>query len=183
MCISEQLRVGACRGLAALLLGILTVGAQADAPQLGEPVTAAALEAIDYTVFPDGEGLPPGGGTATEGLAIYQAQCRVCHGEGGEGGPNDRLVGGQGSLTSEKPVKTIGSYWPYATTLFDYLRRAMPHQAPGSLDDSALYALSAYLLYENGIIDRDEVMNAETLPAVQMPNRDGFAPAWPATED
>ncbi|MEM8768202.1 MAG: cytochrome c [Pseudomonadota bacterium] len=155
----------------------------AETPQLGEPVSAETLELIDFTVFPDGEGLPPGSGTAAEGLVIYQTQCRVCHGEGGEGGPNDRLVGGQGSLASGEPVKTIGSYWPYATTLFDYLRRAMPHQAPGSLDNDALYALSAYLLFENNIIDRDTPMNAETLPGVEMPNREGFTPAWPPSED
>ena len=179
MCTSKFLAVGYFVASAVLLFGTSGSEAWAESPELGEPIDAATIATIDYTVFPDGEGLPPGQGSATEGLAVYQAQCRVCHGEGGEGGPNDRLVGGHGSLASDKPVKTFGSYWPHATTLFDYLRRAMPHQAPGTLDNDALYALSAYLLYENDIIERDAIMNAETLPSVQMPNRDGFERAWP----
>jgi len=104
--------------------------------------------------------------------------CLACHGEGGQGATNDRLVGGHGSLASDSPIKTVGSYWPYATTLFDYIRRAMPFTLPGSLTDEQAYALTAYLLELNGIIDEDTVINAQTLPAVEMPNRDGFVWAW-----
>ena len=150
-----------------------------DGPGLGERVPAGQTTDLDFAVFPDGEGLPEGEGTAIEGFAIYQAQCLLCHGESGQNGINDRLVGGQGSLTSDSPVKTIGSYWPYATTVFDYLRRAMPHQAPGTLDVNALYALTAYLLAENGIIERNAKLDATTLPSVEMPNREGFRWAVP----
>jgi cytochrome c len=109
---------------------------------------------------------------------VYAAKCQACHGEKGAGQPNDRLVGGKGSLAPDKGpvVKTIGSYWPYATTLFDYVRRAMPWTAPKSLTNDEVYAVSAYLLNLNGIIAANDVMNAQTLPKVQMPNKDGFIP-------
>lgn len=109
-----------------------------------------------------------------QGAAIYSNKCSACHGPTGIEGPKDRLVGGQGSLTTDKPIKTIGSYWPYATTLFDFIRRAKPMGTPGSLTNDEVYALSAYLLQINGVIDADAEMNARTLPAVRMPNRDGF---------
>ncbi len=147
-------------------------------PNLGQPVSNAELDAVDFVVLPDGSGLPAGSGTAATGLVVFQTECRLCHGEGGQGGPNDRLVGGVGSLASDAPVKTIGSYWPYATTLFDYLRRAMPYHAPGSLSDDDLYDLTAYLLLENGVIGKDQQIDANTLPTVEMPNRAGFRPAW-----
>ena len=150
-----------------------------ETPGLGEPLSASQVEALDFTVLPDGTGLPPGSGDAAAGLKVYQRQCLICHGAQGQGGPNDTLVGGRGSLTSAAPVKTVGSYWPYATTIFDYLRRAMPHQAPGSLGADEIYALTAYLLAANGIIEPDREMNARTLPAVVMPNRDGFVWAVP----
>ncbi len=154
-------------------------GGAAESPALGEPLTSRSVSALDFTILPDGTGLPEGEGDAITGLAVYQAQCRLCHGDGGEGGPNDRLVGGRGSLASAEPVKTVGSYWPYATTIFDYIRRAMPLYAPGSLTADQIYALTAYLLFENGIVDEDTVMNAHTLPKVRMPNRDGFVWALP----
>ncbi len=115
-----------------------------------------------------------GAGTPADGALVYAQKCQVCHGDKGVGGPNDRLVGGQGTLASKTPVRTIGSYWPYATTVFDYVRRSMPFFQPHSLTDSEVYAVTAYLLSLNGIIGEQDVMNAETLPKVKMPNRDNF---------
>lgn len=158
-------------------------GPAAEGPGLGEALSAQDVAAVDFTVMPDGAGLPEGQGDALRGLAVYQAQCRLCHGDGGQGGPNDRLVGGRGSLASSAAVKTIGSYWPHATTVFDYIRRAMPLPAPGTLTADEVYSVTAYLLFENGIIDQDAVMNARTLPAVRMPNRDGFVWALPEQTD
>ena len=109
-----------------------------------------------------------------EGEAVYQRQCLACHGLAGEGGINDRLAGGQGTLKTLQPLQTVGSYWPYATTLFDYIRRAMPYTAPGSLSNEEVYALTAYLLHINGIIAKQERMDARSLPLIQMPNREGF---------
>ena len=126
---------------------------------------------------PDGAGLPPGRGTVAQGEAVYAAKCQACHGEKGAGKPNDRLVGGMGTLAPDKaPVKTVGSYWPYATTLFDYVRRAMPWQQPKSLTNDEVYAVSAYILNLNGIIGPNDVMDAQSLPKVKMPNKDGFIP-------
>lgn len=148
-------------------------------PGLGQPATPAQIAALDISIPPDGSGLPAGAGTARTGANIYAAKCQACHGKDGTGKPNDRLVGGAGSLTSARPVKTVGSYWPYATTLFDYIRRAMPFTQPQSLSSDEVYALTAYLLYLNGIIAEDEEMNARTLPRVVMPNRGNFISAWP----
>lgn len=136
--------------------------------------TPDAIARMDIGVRPDGRDLPRGRGTATEGEAVYVANCLRCHGLGGAGTPADRLVGGVGSLAGPKPVKTVGSYWPLATTLFDYLRRAMPYDRPGALSDDEIYAVTAYLLARNGIVDAELELNAETLPRVEMPNRDGF---------
>ena len=117
------------------------------------------------------------GGTAAQGEAVYAAKCQACHGEKGAGRPNDALVGGKGSLEAGKaPVKTVGSYWPYATTLFDYIRRAMPFLDSKSLTNDELYAVSAYILSLNEIIGKDDVLDAQSLPKVRMPNRDGFIP-------
>jgi mono/diheme cytochrome c family protein len=150
-------------------------GVWAQTPNLGRPVAPDELAAWDISIAPDGGGLPPGGGTAPQGEAVYVADCQSCHGEKGAGKPNDPLVGGQGTLVGEgMPVKTVGSFWPYATTLFDYIRRAMPLNAPKSLTDDQVYAVSAYILRLNGIIEDHDEMNAKTLPAVRMPNRDGF---------
>jgi cytochrome c len=148
-------------------------------PQLGRPATPAEIAAVDLSIPPDGRGLPSGQGTAKEGEALFNRECASCHGINGVGGTNDRLAGGLGSLISDQPVKTIGSYWQWPTTLFDYTRRAMPYGAPLSLRDPAVYALTAYMLYLNGVIREDEVMNAETLPRVKMPNRDNFINAYP----
>lgn len=149
--------------------------AQVKSPNLGQPATAAEIAAWDIDIAPGGKGLPDGSGTAAKGEAVYQHTCQSCHGPKGEGKPNDRLVGGQGSLAGDKPpVKTVGSYWPYATTIFDYVRRAMPLHAPQSLSNDEVYAVTAYLLHLNGIIGAGDVMDAKALPAVKMPNRDGF---------
>jgi cytochrome c len=141
---------------------------------LGRAITADEIKAWDISIPPSGAGLPPGSGTVQQGAAVYAAKCQTCHGVNGAGKPADALVGGQGTLASDSPVRTVGSYWPYATTLFDYVRRAMPTTAPRSLTDSEVYAVSAYVLQLNGIIPQDAVMNAQTLPQVKMPNRDGF---------
>lgn len=145
-----------------------------DGPSLGQKLTAEELAAVDYTVMPDGDGLPEGTGNAVTGKAIFNQNCIACHGENGTGGVNDVLSGGHGSLTGPSPQKTVGSYWPYATTIFDYVRRAMPFQTPGSLSNDQIYAVTAYLLFVNGIIAEDAEMNAESLPNVKMPNRDNF---------
>ena len=158
------------------LLGCLMpfAPALAESPMLGEPVDPETLVAIDYTVMPDGEGLPEGSGTALEGEAVYQQHCIACHGERGEGTVNDALVGGNGTLATPSPKKTVGSYWPYATTVFDYVRRAMPLQTPGVLTNDEVYAVTAYVLFMNGIVEESAAIDAESLPLVKMPNRDGF---------
>ena len=165
------------RSALCLLALLCTAAAAADqgaGPNLGQAMTPEETAAVSLTVMPDGEGLPPGSGDVTRGAEVYANHCRACHGEAGRGGPNDALVGGQGTLAGERPLRTIGSYWPYATTVFDYVRRAMPYQAPGTLENDEVYAVTAYLLYLNGIIRADGVMNSETLPGVVMPNREGF---------
>jgi len=158
---------------------MFVVGTAIAGPNLGREVKPAEIAAWDISIPPDGSGLPAGSGTATAGEAVYNAQCASCHGVKGVGGPADPLAGGIGTLASQKPVKTIGSYWPYATTLFDYVRRAMPFNAPQSLSNAEVYAVSAYLLSLNGIIDPAARMDAKTLPQVKMPNRDGFVSSWP----
>ena len=147
---------------------------------VGEPVTEAELGAY-FSIPPSGKGLPPGHGTAQEGAAVFQEHCAACHGEKLQGNMSpgigaDRLVGGRGSLASDNPIKTTESYWPYATTLFDYVKRAMPFNAPGSLTDDQVYAVVAYILSEGHVIMPDETLDATSLPKVQMPNRDGFIP-------
>ena len=154
-----------------------------DGPAHGTPLSAEDVAAIASTILPDGTGLPPGRGDAVTGAVVYGARCQACHGAGGRGGPNDALVGGRGSLAGDAPLKTVGSYWPYATTVFDYVRRAMPYNEPGSLSADDVYAVTAYLLKENGIIDEATVLNADTLPAVEMPNRNGFRRAWARETD
>jgi mono/diheme cytochrome c family protein len=159
-----------------LLLVATSAVAHADGLGIGTPASAAILRAWDIDIASDGAGLPPGRGSAPDGARLYAKHCAVCHGPNGEGKPEDRLTGGRGTLASGAPIKTIGSFWPYATTLFDYVRRAMPFNAPQSLRDEEVYALVAYLLYLNGIVQGNAVMDAAALPAVRMPNRDGFVP-------
>ena len=164
-------------------LGIATlVAAPAlgqEGPGLGEPISAADLAPWDISVQPNGDGLPPGSGDAATGAQLYAVHCVACHGAGGAGQPNDRLVGGQGTLTQLQQVRTIGSFWPYASTVFDYIRRAMPFHAPQSLTNDQVYALTAYLLAENGIVDKNARLDARSLARVRMPNRDGFIMSYP----
>jgi cytochrome c len=143
---------------------------------LGRPASDAEIRAWDIDVAPTGEGLPPGQGTVKRGAQVYAAKCAGCHGPTGREGPKNRLVGGRDTLASPNPVKTVGSYWPYATTLYDYIRRAMPFDAPQSLSPDDVYSVVAWLLHQNGIIDEVTVMDTRTLPQVQMPNRNGFIP-------
>jgi mono/diheme cytochrome c family protein len=152
----------------------------ADLPGLGQPVTEVDLAKWDLSIGPDGAGLPPGSGTAAQGALIYAEKCESCHGKNGGGGIASRLVGGIGTLATPSALKTVGSYWPYATTVFDFTRRAMPWPQPKSLTSDETYALTAYILRLNNIIGDGDVINAETLPKVKMPNRDGFISAYPA---
>ena len=151
----------------------------------GAPADAEEIATVAIAVGIDGKGLPPGRGDYAAGRNIYEAACSACHGADLRGvarlpdmpsGPALRLVGGRGTLTTKNPVMTVESYWPYATTLFDYVRRAMPFNAPGSLSADEVYAVVAYILGEAQIIDKTTVLDAQTLPHIQMPNRDGFIP-------
>ncbi len=150
-----------------------------NSPLLGKVAPEKLIEAWDLSIFPDGTGLPPGKGNVVEGEKIYNAQCAVCHGPKGIGGSAEELAGGEQGLTGEYPDKTIGTYWPYATTLFDFIRRGMPLSAPGSLTDDQVYAVTAYLLHVNKILPGDAELSKETLPEVEMPNRSGFVWIYP----
>jgi hypothetical protein len=143
---------------------------------LGRSLGEAESRNYDRFIPPSGANLPPGSGTAEKGKAIYAAQCARCHGATGREGPEEPLVGGIGSLASPKPVKTVGSYWPYATTLWDYINRAMPFDRPGMLPPDDVYSVTAYVLQLNGIVSAGDVLDANTLPKIRMPNRDGFVP-------
>lgn len=169
------------RAIAALFVAALGSAAfaayaadPAEGPNLGKAATPEEIAGWDISIPPDGSGLPAGSGTAKAGAAIYAAKCAPCHGASGEGSSAEELVGGIGTLATDNPTLTVGSYWPYATTLFDYIRRAMPPQAPLSLTADEIYSVSAYLLYLNKIIGEDDELNATLLPKIQMPNRDGF---------
>ena len=151
----------------------------AQGPQLGRVLESHEISALPVTVWPTGRGLPPGEGSVAQGEALFLAQCAACHGPGGVGGTADELSGGQMGLTSEWPDKTIGTYWPYATTVFDFIRRAMPMTAPGSLSADDTYALTAYLLHRNELLPADAILDAASLAAVRMPNREGFDRMWP----
>jgi mono/diheme cytochrome c family protein len=141
---------------------------------VGRAPTQEEIKSWDIAIGPDGKELPPGSATAKAGKAVYDTKCTVCHGATGKEGPQDILVGGQGTLNTPKPLKTVGSYWPYATTLWDFNNRAMPFNAPGSMTPDEVYAATAYVLYLNGIIGENDVIDASTLPRVKMPNRDAF---------
>ena len=151
------------------------VAAEIAPPKLGRPATPDEVAKADISIPPDGKGLPPGSGSAAQGAQVFQAKCSACHGANGQGTPNgDRLVGGVGTLASANPVKTVSSYWPYATTLFDYIRRAMPITNPQSLQNDEVYAVVAYILSIDNIVPKDAVLDAQSLPKVQLPNRNGF---------
>jgi cytochrome c len=173
MCLLDRFAAIAASLLVAAAPGTAVMAA--DEPHFGKPITAQDLAPWDISIGADGAGLPPGKGTVAQGETVFAAKCQACHGEKGQGRPNDRLVGGS-IAPGQPPVKTVGSYWPYATTLFDYVRRAMPWDRPKSLTDDEVYAVAAYVLYLNGIIGEGDVLDAQSLPKVKMPNRDGFTP-------
>jgi mono/diheme cytochrome c family protein len=165
------------RLIATSALTLMSMAAFAEGPDLGRSATPEEIAVWDISIGPDGVGLPPGSGTPKQGEVVYAAKCLACHGERGSGKPNDQLVGGLGTLTGDQPpVKTVGSFWPYATTLFDYVRRAMPYNESKSLSNDEIYAVAAYVLNLNGVIGDTDTINAQTLPNVKMPNRDGFIP-------
>lgn len=163
---------------ALLASGLATAAFAQEGPHLGVPVSDADVAAWDISIGPSGVGLPQGSGTASAGAGVYATKCIACHGEKGAGKPSDQLVGGRGTLKDAAPVRTVGSYWPYATTLFDYIRRAMPWPQPQSLTPDEIYAVTAYILFLNGVVGENDVMNAATLPKVVMPNRDNFDVAY-----
>jgi mono/diheme cytochrome c family protein len=150
-------------------------------PGLGKPISEADIRAWDIAVLPDGTNLPPGSGTPAEGAAIYKEKCIACHAEGGNGGAPGAgpLVGGEPLTNGIDTAKTIANYYAYSTTVFDYIRRAMPYPAPRSLSDHEVYALTAYILALNKLIGENDVMDAKTLPRVRMPNRDNFIMPYP----
>lgn len=150
-----------------------------EGPGLGTPISQADLAPWDISVETGGSGLPAGSGTVAQGEMLYVAQCMACHGEEGAGQPHDRLVGGFGTLDQMQQVRTVGSFWPYATTVYDYIRRAMPFNTPQTLSDDDVYAVTAYLLYLNSIIEEDTVLDASTLSGIHMPNEDGFILSYP----
>jgi S-disulfanyl-L-cysteine oxidoreductase SoxD len=166
------------RKLAIAFAALASTGALAAGPDLGKPITPAEVAAWDISVSPDGDGLPPGSGTPAQGAAIFAQKCAACHGENAKGGVNAALVGG-GPIERIDSARTIRNFWPYSTTVFDYIRRAMPWTQPRTLSNDEVYALTAYILSENKLIAADAVMNATTLPRVKMPNRDGFIVRFP----
>jgi S-disulfanyl-L-cysteine oxidoreductase SoxD len=176
MFISKRLAVSA---VAMLLLGACTTPgtlqqSAVPGPALGRVAGADEVKAWSISIPPSGVGLPAGSGSVQQGLAVYTAKCVACHGEKGVGKPADAMAGGKGTLASADALRTVGSYWPYATTLFDYVRRSMPVNAPMSLSNDEVYAVTAYMLNINAIVPAEAVMNAQTLPQVAMPNRAGF---------
>ena len=169
----------ALRPITFLGLWLCASAALAQTPNLGEPISEEEITAWDIDILPDGTGLPPGSGTALDGAPIYLAKCAACHGLEGEGSINAALKGGDPLTNGIDTVKTIGNFWPVSSTIFDYTRRAMPFLTPRTLTDDEVYALTAFMLWINGIIEEDEVMNADTLPQVRMPNADGFIIRFP----
>ncbi len=151
----------------------------AQSPNLGVPVTAADIAAWDINILPDGRGLPAGSGVAATGAKIYAQKCALCHGDEGKGGSASAVISTVKIQSINGGERTIANFWPVSTTLFDYIRRAMPWQQPKSLSDDEVYALVAYIFAANHLIGDNEVMNAQTLPKVRMPNRDGFIARFP----
>jgi len=166
------------RKLLACALALASSAVLAAGPNLGKPVDPAEIAAWDISVLPDGTGLPPGGGTPFQGALIFAQKCAMCHGEDAKGGTNAALVGGA-PIANMDSVRTIANLWPYSTTFFDFIRRARPWQQPRTLTDNEVYALTAYILAQNKLISDSESMNAETLPKVRMPNRNGFIVRFP----
>jgi S-disulfanyl-L-cysteine oxidoreductase SoxD len=168
-----RLDLGVVAVMLAALAGVAGVQAQS-LYGIGRTATSAEIAGWNIDIGRDGSGLPSGSGTVKQGREIFAQQCAACHGEKGEGAVGDKLVGGQGTIATAKPVRTVGSFWPYAPTLFDYIRRAMPQNAPQSLSNEDVYAVSAYILNLNGLLTADAALDAKTLAAIKMPNRDKF---------
>ena len=179
-------------GLLLAALWTFTMGlapARGEGPNLGKPISSADISEWDIDIEPSGAGLPPGSGTAAQGVTIFAENCALCHGDGGRGGVSITKSGAPAAppvvddrkiVGIDETTTTIANYWPYATTLFDYIRRAMPWTAPRSLSDNEVYALTAYILAQNKLIDAAQTIDAQTLPNVRMPNRGGFIPRFPA---
>lgn len=167
-----------CRFILAPVVAMVVASAAAAWAQssygIGRTATSAEIAGWNIDIGRDGSNLPSGSGTVSHGREVYEQQCASCHGANGEGAVGDRLVGGQGTLATAKPVRTVGSYWPYAPTLFDYIRRAMPQNAPQSLSNGDVYAVSAYILNLNGLLPADALLDAKTLADIKMPNRHRF---------
>ena len=153
---------------------IPTLANSQESVRLGIPVTQADLLGFDLIAPPDGSGFPPGTGTAREGKQIYDINCAVCHGASGEGASSNTVIVGGDMQSEGPPLRTVGSYWPYASTLFDFIRRAMPATAPKSLTSQQVYDVTAYILYMNGIVEEDTPINGETIRKIEMPNANGF---------
>ena len=158
----------------AVLAAASPLAAQSSTFGVGRSATAEEIRELAGAIAPDGSGLPEGSGTVAAGREVFATQCARCHGPKAEGDVGPALVGGRGTLTTLRPIKTVGSFWPYATTLWDYINRAMPFDKPGLLKPPDVYAVAAYILNLNGIIAETDVMDAKSLPKVRMPNRDGF---------
>lgn len=188
------MRNAVCTGvLWGALVGVAAAQAGAELPAvgLGQPLDAAQVQRLSITVFPDGRNLPPGQGSVAQGARLYQAQCAACHGARGIEGPAARLAGSDGFIGWSDPLRplrirqyplhvmSVGARWPYATTLFDYVRRAMPHHAPKSLSSDEVYAATAYVLHLNGLLDAQAQLDAHSLPRIVMPARDRSVMAWP----
>ena len=175
---TEQSLVVGTRLLSGLLLLLLSsvVLAELDplSPNLGRALSAEEIAAFDLTILPNGQGLPAGKGSVSTGKAVYLRECMACHGKEGKGGVNNRLAGGVGSIQSARPDVTVGSYWPEATTLFDYIRRAMPYTDSGRLTVDETYAVTAYVLFLSGILESEAALDQENLADVAMPNKAGF---------
>lgn len=164
---------------AALLSAMMTDASLAETPNLGKPIDETAIAAWDISILPDGAGLPKGSGTPAQGAVVYADKCALCHGDNGKGGSAAALVSDREIAGISAAQKTIKNFWPYSTTIFDFIRRAMPFQTPRSLTDDEVYALTAYILAENKLIGANDMMNAQTLPKVKMPNRDNFIIRFP----
>jgi cytochrome c len=166
-------------GACLLALAVGASAARAESPNLGKPISEDDIKAWDITILPDGSNLPPGSGTVAQGAKLYlEKGCVACHGEGGHGGPNAALWSDE-KLDRIEANKTIANFWGYSTTVFDFIRRAMPYPQPRTLSNDEVYALSAYVLYLNKLVPENATMNAQTLPKVNMPNKDNFIIKFP----
>ena len=159
----------------ALMTAAVPATAEVGAYGIGQAATDAEIAGWDIDIRPDGRGLPPGSGSVEDGEMMYEEECASCHGSFGEGvGRYPVLAGGEGTLTDERPEKTVGSFWPYASTLWDYINRAMPFPQPQSMSVEEVYAITAYVLYLNDLVEDDFVLTADNLASIEMPNKDGF---------